>query len=156
MKKTSIIALVFLLAVACASAGLLEYFGQVNHEVEVEQAVTMTGEETVTVQTTGAGAAITDKYSLVNNANVPIAVGIDTTEVSGISTVYTDSIRTLVLDNKDPSTWQRIEDNTIGTMTFDTKGETFDYTFSAEGLSPEIQYSLIYYAPIISFKPSKT
>ena len=51
----------------------------------------------------------------------------------------------LAMDNKDPITWEPIADGISGTLTYNTSGPTFQYTFSGTGLQ-NISYSLIYYA----------
>ncbi|MFC1893291.1 DUF4382 domain-containing protein [Chloroflexota bacterium] len=52
---------------------------------------------------------------------------------------------TLLLENKDPNTWEVIADETKGTLTYNLSGETFDFEFEGEGLE-DTNYSLIYYA----------
>lgn len=54
--------------------------------------------------------------------------------------------KTLILDNKNPQDWTRISDNTLGTLTYETSGSEFEYTFEAKGLLVDGSYSLIYYA----------
>ena len=51
----------------------------------------------------------------------------------------------LVLENKDAS-WNIILDPTGGILDYNASGPTFDYQFQATGLTPSIDYSLIYYA----------
>ena len=53
---------------------------------------------------------------------------------------------TLVLDNKDTTTWARISDGRLGTLNYDASGATFNYLFTATGLELTTAYSLIYYA----------
>ncbi|MDO8471146.1 MAG: SipW-dependent-type signal peptide-containing protein [bacterium] len=57
--------------------------------------------------------------------------------------------RTLILENKDTS-WNVIDETSgpeiQGTLTYNTAGNEFDYTFQATGLTSSIDYSLIYYA----------
>ena len=52
---------------------------------------------------------------------------------------------TLNMDNKDPVTWEPIADSMSGILTYNTSGETFNYSFAGTGLQ-DIDYSLIYYA----------
>lgn len=52
---------------------------------------------------------------------------------------------TLVLDNKNTTTWDPIVDNTLGTLTYNTSGDTFNFTLSANGLTSSDIYRLIYY-----------
>ena len=58
----------------------------------------------------------------------------------------TSEQKTLVLDNKDPQTWARLNDEMGGTLTYNTAGNTFDYSFIASGLQASTNYSLVYYA----------
>ena len=55
-------------------------------------------------------------------------------------------IATLNMNNKNPTTWEPIADNTQGTLTYNTSGDTFNYGFSGAGLQANTNYSLIYYA----------
>ncbi len=50
------------------------------------------------------------------------------------------------LDNKNPNTWARISDSTLGTLQYNVSGAAFSYLFTAEGLEHDVAYSLIYYA----------
>lgn len=53
----------------------------------------------------------------------------------------------LYLYQKNPVTWEIIiSETTWGLLTYNFKGKTFDYTFSATGLDSATKYSLIYYA----------
>jgi hypothetical protein len=61
-----------------------------------------------------------------------------------VSAVAYDS--TLVLDNKDTTTWARISDGRLGTLNYNASGATFSYLFTATGLEATTAYSLIYYA----------
>jgi len=54
--------------------------------------------------------------------------------------------KTLILDNKNPQNWTRINDTMIGTLTYETSGPTFKGKFEATGLTNGASYSLIYYA----------
>lgn len=56
------------------------------------------------------------------------------------------SVGTLILDNKDGTTWQRISDGKYGILTYNSSGNTFNWTFNAVGLAPSTDYSLIYFA----------
>jgi len=53
--------------------------------------------------------------------------------------------KTLILENKNAN-WDVISDKTKGTLTYETAGPTFNYTFEATGLTLNQSYSLIYYA----------
>jgi hypothetical protein len=52
---------------------------------------------------------------------------------------------TLYLVCKNPDTWTRVNDTTFGTLVYNTSGPTFDFNFTATGLT-DGAYSLIYYA----------
>lgn len=52
----------------------------------------------------------------------------------------------LTLDNKDPSTWLRVDDARFGVLSYYSSGTTFIFGFEAEGLEISTAYSLIYYA----------
>jgi len=63
------------------------------------------------------------------------------------SNYYLGKEHTLKLENKDPNTWQPIEnDNTFGQLVFKSPYPTFDYDLTVQGLDPETDYSLIYCA----------
>lgn len=59
----------------------------------------------------------------------------------------TSTAGTLILDNKDGATWQRITDGKYGVFTYNSSGDTLDFTLAVTGLSttPTL-YSLIYFA----------
>ena len=62
------------------------------------------------------------------------------------ATVSANGSSTLVLDNKNPGTWERVSDSRLGTLEYNVSGPTFDFSFSAVGLEAGTAYSLIYYA----------
>jgi len=53
------------------------------------------------------------------------------------------AVETLRLENKDPTTWEVIEDSKYGEFTYDTVAKKFE--FKGYGLDADTQYSLIYY-----------
>ena len=53
---------------------------------------------------------------------------------------------TLIMENKDPKTWEPIADGRSGTLIYNTVGAEFVYGFSGLGLEPTTDYSLVYYA----------
>lgn len=59
--------------------------------------------------------------------------------------VSADTPLTLVLENK-TTDWVVISDGITGTLLYHNSGPTFDFSFTATGLEPSIDYSLIYYA----------
>jgi len=50
------------------------------------------------------------------------------------------------LKEKDPITWDVVPSGASGVLSYNTSGQTFDYSFAASGLNPSTNYSLIYYA----------
>lgn len=64
--------------------------------------------------------------------------------MGSVSAVAVDTT-TLVLENKD-SNWNVISDDISAVVEFNNGGKTFDYTLNAQGLLPNTEYSLIYYA----------
>lgn len=51
----------------------------------------------------------------------------------------------LYLYEKDPSTWEIVEDGAWGKMKFRIESKTFDFVFNGHELEPNTGYSLIYY-----------
>lgn len=56
------------------------------------------------------------------------------------------SMGTLILDNKNPETWQRMTDGKYGIFTYNSIGNTLDWGLHVQGLDVSTGYSLIYYA----------
>jgi len=57
------------------------------------------------------------------------------------------STGTLILDNKDASTWARISDSKYGVFTYNSSGDTLDWSLAVTGLgATPTAYSLIYFA----------
>jgi len=52
----------------------------------------------------------------------------------------------LELRQKNPDTWEVVEDGASGMLTYNLSGSTFEFKFEGEGLEPDTEYSLIYYA----------
>lgn len=50
------------------------------------------------------------------------------------------------LKEKNPVTWDVVPGGASGTLSYNTSGDTFNYSFTASGLNPSTNYSLIYYA----------
>ena len=55
------------------------------------------------------------------------------------------NIAHLYLHEKDPDTWEIIEDGAWGKMKYNLSGETFDFVFNGHGLEPGLHYHIIYY-----------
>ena len=51
----------------------------------------------------------------------------------------------LYLREKDPTTWEIVEDGAWGKMTYNLSGPEFDFVFNGHGLNPGEEYTLIYY-----------
>lgn len=51
----------------------------------------------------------------------------------------------LNLYEKNPDTWNIVEDGAWGKMTYNTEGPTFDFVFNGHGLEAGTEYTLIYY-----------
>lgn len=170
MKKTKISKIgkrgVVLLAVLVAismivSASLLPYFGKIKTTVNVESQAVEIGygnpivwhpynnpiEHTIP-HTSPGGETFCFKQWIKNGASIPVNITFNTNTYDGIETkIYalTPTI-TLILENKD-SNWDIISDDGIqATLTFDTVANTFNYDLMANGLTPETEYVLIYYA----------
>lgn len=52
----------------------------------------------------------------------------------------------LILENKDTSTWTIIQDGRSGSLTYNASGTEFVFNLSAVGMENNVPYSLIYYA----------
>ena len=52
----------------------------------------------------------------------------------------------LYLYEKDPDTWQIVDDGAWGKMKYNLSGATFDFVFNGHGLEVGSDYTLIYYA----------
>ena len=55
------------------------------------------------------------------------------------------NIAHLYLYEKDPVTWEIVEDGAWGKMKYNLSGETFDFVFNGHGLEPGLHYHIIYY-----------
>lgn len=55
------------------------------------------------------------------------------------------SMAHLYLYEKDPSTWEIVEDGAWGKMTYQTAGMYFNFVFNGHKLEPGLDYTLIYY-----------
>jgi hypothetical protein len=59
----------------------------------------------------------------------------------------TSTVGSLVLDNKDGNTWQRLADGKYAVLTYNSSGPTFNFSLSGFGLGQTpTAYSLIYFA----------
>lgn len=55
------------------------------------------------------------------------------------------NIAHLYLYQKDPDTWEIVEDGAWGKMKYNLSGPTFNFVFNGHGLEPGLEYKLIYY-----------
>jgi hypothetical protein len=55
------------------------------------------------------------------------------------------NIAHLYLYEKDPNTWEIVEDGAWGKMKYNLSGATFDFVFNGHGLAEGTEYTLIYY-----------
>jgi len=51
----------------------------------------------------------------------------------------------LYLFEKDPATWEIVEDGAWGRLNYARSGSSFDFVFTGHGLVPDSSYSLVYY-----------
>lgn len=163
-RSIPIMALAMLAMATIGSAMLLNYYGVIQTTVTISQSILLDGK--TCTGPNGGGCTVNDaitelapggerfcfKHKLTNDMSVSGTVSFDTvpTEEEGITTtIYTLPVKTtLVLENKDPTTWNVIaNDNIQATLTFDTVGNDgiFNYELDAEGLTPEKEYAIIYY-----------
>lgn len=49
------------------------------------------------------------------------------------------------LFEKDPITWEIVENGAWGKMKYNLEGATFDFVFNGHNLTPDLSYTLIYY-----------
>ena len=73
-----------------------------------------------------------------------VVLGLSLTMAVPVAAADYDS--SLTLENKNSTTWAIIADTTSGTLLYNKTGSTFDFSFSAIGLTSSTNYSLIYYA----------
>lgn len=153
------------LIVGGVSAALLTYFGIITTTANVEQAVTLLGDETHTIpEAAPGGESFCFLHKLRNDASVDIGVGIEMScskdalpdDCGGITAAVHEvpETRTLNLCAKDSTAWECISGATA-TLTFDPVSPTFKGTLTTTGLD-SIEYALIYYPDQEDrFDPSK-
>jgi len=74
-------------------------------------------------------------------------IWVEVTEISRVTLPSgEEETNSVALENKNENGWYVIDDETFGTLVYVVSGPTFDYTFTAQGLNPNTDYSLIYYA----------
>lgn len=157
-KQISVLVLSLLLLAGIGSATLLYTFATQTQRVTVSQAITSNMPETLeyTIEVVGGETHSEGPYDITSHTTVPVILKFERTvdpeeDEEGITTTYTNRLR---LENKNicasndnsPTCWQVIDDEKKADLMFNIVGETFDYSLNAEGLNPETEYVLIYYA----------
>ena len=160
--RTGILIAAIVLMVS-VSAVLIQTYGNVETTATVSQAVILTSNNpSETTCTNNAcdhnigavSGSSTYRYcdiNIENAGNNPAPIKFETTVVdsgnnSVINGVDVKYFSILELENKD-SDWNVIlGDDVNGTLEYELSSNTFNYHFEAEGLTPDVEYSLIYYA----------
>ena len=164
-RKTAVgIFAVLIAGTLIASAGLLSYYGKIETTATITQALTLNGHSwdtpiSYTISSPAGSTYTRGPVKMRNYADSPIPVTFGTTQEWWNGASWEDAsdavtIRyygKIVLDNKDDCTpsgaWSLTStDDTGGLLKYYLDGSTFDYEFNATGLTPGIDYSLIYYA----------
>jgi len=157
-KKTAILVLAFAMCVGIASAALLSYYATIESTVNVAQGILVDGqgyETPITEEVPAVGGGIVYAVHTIQNLGdkeATVCLSWESNDTEGIDVTYFVNQATLTLENKDPETWQPIEDNVKATLTYCIVGDTFIYKLVATGLTPSTSYSLIYYA---DFEPER-
>ncbi len=165
-KKIIIVAMCLLVATTLVRAAVLEHFGTVETNMEVDQSVVISDDEGETWKSWGESIerSIPDVvhckdyvYNLwIQNRGRTAAEASfddvctaapngDSEGVDIIHYIFGDT-QTISLRHKDPLTWEVLEDEELGgaDITFNTCGTTFDYSMDYWNI-PEGEYSLVYY-----------
>jgi hypothetical protein len=83
---------------------------------------------------------------LVIAAIVMSAVAVGTAMAAKQGQAGKSNVAHLYLYEKDPATWDIVEDGAWGKMKYNLEGPEFDFVFNGHGLELDTDYSLIYYA----------
>ena len=146
-KKTLTFLLVGLFVMAFATAGIIQYYGSVNQNINVEQPIKVNGEEQTTftyeVDSFGQEQVVGETLNVSNIGDQKRQVKINTTSPEGIDVSYKG---TLELSSKDVNfskdVWEVTDDNKA-VVEYKIK----DDEFSAEVVEgQETGYSLYYYS----------
>jgi hypothetical protein len=157
-KKTAILALALIFCIGIASAALLEYYAKIETTVNVAQGILVDGhgyETPITEEVSATGGGIVYTVHTIQNLGdkeATVYLSWETSDSDGLDVAYFVNTATLTLENKNPDTWQVIEDDTYATLTYCIVGNTFAYKLEAFGLEPNTEYSLIYYADKYPFR----
>lgn len=160
MKKITI-GIMAILVIGLATAGVLQYFGQITTTANVEQAVTLLGSETHTIEEAAPGGErFCFLHKVINDASIDIDLDFTQdckkdqawNDCSGIvQGVYEIPETTeLVLCEKDEN-WQCVGEGKEATLTFNTVDTEFNYDLDGTELN-EIEYAIVYYLDINSDK----
>jgi len=156
LGKIGVVVVAFIVCALVVRAAYLTHYGEMKTTGNFKQAIVFDGlddnspiEHTFTA-VAGSGQCYKEK---IRNRNLEVdgSVTFETTilpDDEGVTaTIYqVPQITTLALNNKD-SEWNEIDDDGIeGLLVFETVKTTFDYSIAAIGLTPDTDYSLIYYA----------
>jgi len=131
-------------AVLLVSAVLIEHYGFFQQDIQVIQPISTSGDLTQKISCLSGETCLNDEnyIKIVNYANYDIDVQLFSESEPGIEVNY---ISKLKLDNKNVD-WKPISDEREGNLEYSIVGDEFKYKFEAEGLTPNTEYSLIYYA----------
>lgn len=166
VKASPVVAVVAgLLIAGIASAGFLAVYTTMLGTGDVHQSVVFGNGDIDKTYTIGSSPAIagntyTQDYNLKNQSETTAPIKFITNQCmtggghcnkekhdeQGVDTSYWS---TLVLENKTHTNWENWiipDDDMDGMLTYELVAEKFNYEFEATGLTPDEEYSLIYYA----------
>ncbi len=132
-----------LFAMALVSAGLITYYGQSTHEINVESPVEYIGDGTYEVEGDYAGQILEgDELEMINHAGFPVLMEISDDTPEGIETSYKGNFElTKKTVDFNSDVWEILEDKVQ--IEYTVVGEEF----SAEVITGEKEgYVLVYYA----------
>lgn len=145
-KKYLMFGMLGLFAMALVSAGLISYYGQIEQNVNVEQAVSLDCPDNncyedlsgVIIHT--GDSFVSDVYTVTNNAGSSRDVKLTTTYPTGDEDEVTTSyFGVLELVQKNTNTWEPIENGITATIQYTIVGDEFVVSGIPEG------YTLVYY-----------
>ena len=155
--KIGIAVMALAVAVTLVGASVLTSYGEQKVTATVKQSIVFDGKEDNSAVEHSfeifGGCIKCIKEIIKNRACMKGVVDFQTTYSPGLTdneittTIYqVPQFTTLILEDKDPTTWQPISNGIQATLTFETMKTTFDYEFNATGLQVNTGYVLIYYA----------
>lgn len=139
-KKILLFGILGLFAVALVSAGLIIYHSQTQVTINVEQPISVVGDEAYTIESVMAGQEpfLREAITISNIADFPVNVLVTDNAIEGILVNY---VGVLELTKKDTTTWQPTEDKIE--VVYTIVGDTFEFSGVPEG------YTLIYYKDFV-------